>query len=552
MGLCLLNISLVTLLCITSAYSASLQDQNVRTLNLRDVVAVSTFQGDDSLPPPQPSLVPVHWPDLSQLENDVRDQIKSQQQSLADVVKKSGLTPADLSDAYGLMGQTYHAYSLITSARECYLNASRLSSRNFRWIYLLAKLDQQEGHVAEAIQGFQIARSLQPRYVAVPVNLGNIYLELNRLEEATASFMAALEIEKGSAAANYGLGQIALSKRSYAEAVEYFQRALSLAPVANRIHYSLAMAYRGLHDPEKAKMHLAQQGSVGVRVADPLVDELQELVQGARVHLIRGRLAFEAKRYADSAAEFRQAVSARPDNVAAHVNLGAALNQTGDLKGAMEQFEITLRLDPNNTTAHYNLAVLLARENKHQEAILHLQAVLSVNPNDFSARFLLAQQLVKAMRVDEALDELSRLTEANPENEDVLLERVKLLQWKKQHKEALDVLEKWHARYPQRTQALAMLIELLASSPQYELRDGTRALALSQSLYKATGLLQHAALVGLALAELDRCSEAADWQRKLVEAATKRQRDDLLPRLKADLQRYENTRPCRPPVLTEP
>lgn len=439
---------------------------------------VSAQTKDDLLRPPKATLVAVHWPDLTELEKDVRDQIKLQQDSLAAAVKNSNSTDADLSAAYGLMGQTYHAYSLKTPARECYVNASRLAPGDFRWIYLLAKLDQQEGDVEQAIRGFKTVRSLRPEFVAAPVNLGNIYLELNRLEDAQSSFTNALEIDKRSAAAYYGLGQVALSKRNYAEAVNYFQKSLDLAPAANRIHYSLAMAYRGLGDAEKAKSHLAQQGTVGVRVADPLIDALQELVQGARVHLIRGRMALEAKRYEEAVTEFRQAVSANPDNVTAHVNLGAALTQTGDLNGAMEQFEATLRIDPNNTTAHYNLAVLLARENKHQQAIVHLQAVLSINPNDFGA--------------------------------------------------------------------LTMLISLLAASPQYELRDGERALKLAQSLYQATGSLQHGALVALALSELGRCSEAADWQRKLIETATQQQREDLLAKLKRDLQRYENARPCRP------
>lgn len=506
----------------------------------------------DLLPPPKSTLVAVHWPDLKELENDVRDQIKSQQDALAATVKNSSSTETEFSTAYGLMGQTYHAYSLLPPARECYVNASRLAPKDFRWIYLLAKLDQQEGNVAEAIRRFQIAGSLRPEFVAVPVNLGNIYLELNRLEDAKTSFATALEIDKNSAAAYYGLGQVALSKRSYAEAINYFQKALELAPGANRIHYSLAMAYRGLRDPEKAKMHLAQQGPVGVRVADPLVDGLEQLVNGARVHLIRGKLAFEAKRYAEAADEFRQAVFANPASVPAHVNLGAALTQTGDLKGAMDQFETTLRIDPNNTTAHYNLGVLLARENKHQQAIVHLQAVSKINPNDFAARFLLAQQLVKATRLEEALDEFSRIAEANPDNEEALLERVRLLQWKNQHKEALAALENGYARYPQKTQTLAMLTNLLAASPQYELRDGARALKLAQSLYEATGSLPHGALIGFALAELGRCAEAADWQRKMIEAATQQRRDDLLTKLRADLQRYENVRPCRPPELTQP
>ena len=499
----------------------------------------------DVLPPPGPTLVAIHLPDLTQLENEVRDQIKSQEALLAAAVKNSNSTEADLVAAYGLMGQTYHAYSLTAPARECYVNASRLAPRDFRWIYLLAKLDQQEGAVTEAIRGFKNVCSLQPEFTAAVVNLGNIYLELNRLDDAQASFRNALEIDKSSAAAYYGLGQVALSKRNYVAAVDYFQKSLELAPGANRIHYSLAMAYRGLGDTEKARLQLTQQGTVGVRVADPLIDGLQELVQGVRVHLVRGRTALEAKRYAEAVTEFRRALSASPDSVTAHVNLGAALTQTGDLNGAREQFEATLRIDPGNTAAHYNLAVLLASEDKHELAIAHLQAVLRINANGPGARFLLGQQLEKATRMDEALREFSTVADANPDNEAALIERVKLLQWKKQNKEAVDALEKGHARYPQKTRTTAMLAELLAASPQYELRDGNRALTLAQSLYEATGSLEHGALVGLALSEVGRCSEAADWQRKLIDIATKGQREDLLPKLKTDLQRYEHA-PCRP------
>ena len=78
------------------------------------------------------------------------------------------------------------------------------------------------------------------------MNLGNIFLELNRLEEARESFSAALEIDKNNPAAHYGLGQVAVSKRSYAEAVDHFEKTLAQVPDANRVHYSLAMAYRGL------------------------------------------------------------------------------------------------------------------------------------------------------------------------------------------------------------------------------------------------------------------------------------------------------------------
>jgi tetratricopeptide (TPR) repeat protein len=515
--------------------------------SLGGVCAQTKVENANLLLPPKATLVPVHLPDLDTLESDVREQLKSLQESLAATMKDPGSTEAKLSEAYGVMGEMYQAYSLTAPARECYMNASRLASKDFRWVYLLAKLDQQDGRVDEAIRRYRIAALLRPEYVAVPVNLGNIYLELNRLQDAETSFVAALKIAANTAAAYYGLGQVALSRRKYAEAIDYFEKALTRAPEANRIHYSLAMAYRGVGDAEKAKAHLAQQGAVGIRVADPLVDSLQDLIHGERVHLIRGRQALEAKRYGEAAGEFRKAIAAKPDSVTAHVNLGAALTQTGDLKGAAEQFEETLRIDSKNINAHYNLAVLLANENKHPEAIAHLQSVSSINPNDLSARFLLAQQLLKSKRLEEALAEFTRIVQADPNNEEALVERVKLLQWKRRYREALDDLEKGHSQYPQKGQTAVMLAYLLAASPRYDLRDGARALRLARLVYAASGSLEHGVVVGLALSELARCNEAAEWQRKLIAEAEQQHKDDLIAKLKVDLQRYEKAQSCRPP-----
>jgi tetratricopeptide (TPR) repeat protein len=509
-------------------------------------VRPQTTPNDQMLKPVRKELVALHWPDLSNLEQGVREQITSEQDSLAATVKNPATSDRALSEAYGKLGQVYHAYSLTAPARECYVNAGRLAPKDFRWMYLLAKLDQQDGRFDEAINGYQAARTLRSDYAALPVNLGNIFLELNRLENARESFSAALEIDKYNPAARYGLGQVALSMRNYADAVAHFEKTLAQVPGANRVHYSLAMAYRGLGNAEKAKAHLAQQGSVGVRVSDPLVDGLQDLVTGERVYLSRGKIAFEARRYSEAAAEFRKAVEAKPESVTARINLGAALTQTGDLKGAVEQFEEALRIEPGKANAHYNLGVILAGQNKHEQAIAHLRSALSVEPNDLSARILLARELKKSGNVDEALNEYSRVVQGDPGNESAVLEYAKLLYRKQQFKQALDVLEKSHAQYPQRGQTVLLLAYLLAASPETDLRNGARALDLARRVYSATGAAEHGALVALALAELGRCGEAAEWQGRAISAGEKSGNTDLVSKLRAALKQYENVPSCRP------
>jgi tetratricopeptide (TPR) repeat protein len=478
---------------------------------LLSIIEARPQQVDGILPAPKSNLVAIHWPNLSSIEVEVSGHLLKEQSSLTAAVKTAGASDAKLSEAYGSMGQTFHAYSFNAPARECYVNASRLAPRDFRWVYLMAKLDQQDGRVDEAIKNYLSAQSLNPNYVAASINLGNIFLEANRLSEARQHFLAALKIDKESPAAHYGLGQVALSERNYAEAVRYFERTLAIVPAATRVHYSLAMAYRGLGTIEQAKTNLRLQGTVGVRVADPLVDQLQELVQGERLHLIRGRLALEAKRYAEAADEFRKAVAARPESVTGRVNLGAVLNLLGDQRGALEQFQAALRLAPENANAHYNLAVLLGGQNRHQEAITHLQSVLKSNPRDSGAQFLLAQAYLRS----------------------------------EQYKQALDSLEKSHAMFPEKTGITITLAKLLATSPSSDLRNGARALELAQRTYQATGLMEHAAVISLALAELGRCAEALEWQKKLIDAAERQEKVSVAEILKRDLQLYEGS-PCRP------
>jgi tetratricopeptide (TPR) repeat protein len=514
---------------------------------LAPCVRVTAQASQESImPPPVPGLVPVQLPDARNMEAEVREHLTVAQNALAAAVKDKATPLIKLGEAYGVTGEIYQAYSLNSPARECYLNAARLAPADFRWVYLLGKLHEREGNAQAAINYYNAARQLRSDYLPVFVNLGNIYLQLNHLDEAEDFFKRALELNETSAAARYGLGQAALSKRSYAEAVKYLESALKLAPEASRLHYALAMAYRGLGDARQAQAHLAQSGTVGVRASDPLLDQLQDIIKGARLYLIRGRAALEASRYTEAAAEFRKAIAQQPDSIPAHLNLGAALTQTGDLRGAVEQFEETLRLDANHANAHYNLGVLLAQMDQHEEAIKHLRFVVSAQPDDNNARFLLAQELVKVNRIEEADSELLRVVESNPDNEDALLTRVKILLMRKQYAQALGVLEKAHAQFPQKGLTAATLAYLLAASPQVELRDGTRALALAQAAYEATASINHGALVAMALAELGRCDEAAAWLRRMIDKASIEKQPDLGEKLKAELNRYERVRPCRP------
>lgn len=499
-----------------------------------------------SIPPPRDGLLAVHVPDTSRVEADVREHVELIGRTLLDATRKKDIDAAALGEAYGEAARVFHAYSFPPPAEEAYRNAKRLMPNDYRWPYLLGLMFQNEGRAEEAVVQFGEALKLRPDYLPALVNMGTLQLQRSATDEARSLFSRALEVNEQCTAARYGLGQVSLSERDYAAAVKLLERALSEAPGANRIHYALAMAFRGVGDLDKAREHLQKQGSVGVAVADPLADEIKEIVRGERLHLLRGRAAFNVRMYAEATTAFRKAVEANPESVTARINLGSALAETGEELAAVEQFKEAVRLDPQNPTAHFNLGLLLSKRNEREEAARSFRAVLKSNPKDAQALSMLARELLLMGRTDEATAELARLVEASPDDENALLDYVKLLTATGEYGRALDSLERAHARHPDRGLTAATLAYMLAASPRREDRDGARSLKLATMVYEATGAVSHGVLVALAHAESGRCDEAAKWLRRMKAQAESEGRADLASNLASDLSRYEQGPPCRP------
>ena len=79
-----------------------------------------------------------------------------------------------------------------------------------------------------------------------------------------------------------------------------------------------------------------------------------------------GYLLFKLAKYQAAEDLFRKEVAARPDDPAAHNNLGAALILRGDVASAIDQFEEALRIAPGHERARRNLAA--ARERPSNSA----------------------------------------------------------------------------------------------------------------------------------------------------------------------------------------
>ena len=87
-------------------------------------------------------------------------------------------------------------------------------------------------------------------------------------------------------------------------------------------------------------------------------------------------------------APLRKAVTAQPDNGMGHYELGLALFETGDWKGAAPEFEAAAARAPRWADAHFSLAAVYARIDRVPEAMTELDTTLSLSPDHYRANLL--------------------------------------------------------------------------------------------------------------------------------------------------------------------
>jgi tetratricopeptide (TPR) repeat protein len=217
----------------------------------------------------------------------------------------------------------------------------------------------------------------QPDNARARNDLGNAYLALGRLPEATAEFQAALRIYPDYMDAHYNLGGIlAKTPARWPEAISHLEAALQIDPDNAEAHNALGGILMNFPDrlPE-AMGHFNE----AVRIKPDFADAHNNLA------II---LAGTAGGLPDAISEYEVALRIKPDFAMAHYNLAIALSQTpGRQSDAIAEYEAALRLKPDLAQAHTNLGIILANiPGRLPEAIKHFEAALQLEPDSPTAR----------------------------------------------------------------------------------------------------------------------------------------------------------------------
>ena len=120
-----------------------------------------------------------------------------------------------------------------------------------------------------------------------------------------------------------------------------------------------------------------------------------------------GIIAARTQRAAGAAALFNLAVAQRPQDAAAHKNLGNALKQTLQFDAALEAYREAVRLEPDHVVAHTNLGTLLLNLSRFESALASYERALAL-AGTAEAHFNCGAALTKLERFEEAFTAFGR------------------------------------------------------------------------------------------------------------------------------------------------
>ncbi len=495
-----------------------------------------------------PALVGVPLPEMSRAAATVQQQLRQQHAAMLLAIDRPGAPAEARAAAYGDMGKLFIATEFYDAAERCFLNARLLAPADMRWPYYLGHVARFTNDQAKAARFFEEALTRRPDHVPTLVWLAEMHLAQSAPDRARPLLLKAQALDPREAAVLYGLGRIALEAHDYAAAVRDLDGALALMPSATRVHYPLAIAYRGLGNLKQAEAHLQLRGEAALPPADALMGEVASLLTNAAAFETRGVQAMQGRDWPAAVAALRKAIELAPDSALTRLNLGTSLYLSGDADGALEQYRTAVRLSPSLARAHFGIGTVLETRHQDPEAIDAFSSAVRIDPDYVEAHFSLANALRRAGRVGESLAHYDAVLTRNAAVSQASFGYAMALVRLGRFRDARDRLDRAARLFPDQPGFAHALARILAAAPDDQVRDGARALAVMKPLVE--GQPHSPALsetMAMALAETGRFEEALRWQSEALDLARRGRRPDLVPHLTANLRLYEGRRPCRTP-----
>jgi len=252
----------------------------------------------------------------------------------------------------------------------------------------------------------------------------------------------------------------------------------------------------------------------------------------------------------DSETLFAHALAVTKNNHVAHVNLGVALEQKGELNEALAEYRAAEQLAPELYHTHNNLGNLLDNLGHPNNALTEYRWAVLLNPSLPSLHNGAGMVLAELGRFDEAMGQFKEAARLDPTYPWAYLEIGKMRLKQGRDAEAIDEFREALRIDPDNFQILAYTAHVLAADENPQIRDGRTALVLAVKAKVLTDGAQPYVLdaLGMACAETGDFTNAQEVTQRAIDLATAAKMKKLEP-LQQRLRLYKNHQPWRESFL---
>jgi tetratricopeptide (TPR) repeat protein len=229
--------------------------------------------------------------------------------------------------------------------------------------------------------------------------------------------------------------QSSMDQKDYVAAAEDYQEYLAKKPDDATVHFDLGYAYTAMQQPDDAKSEYEKAIELDDKLApaylnlgltllpsdpaaavDPLQHAADLMADQARPKVLLGTALERSGKLDPAIDQYRAAEKIDATDFETHFSLGRALLTTQRPADAEAEFRAALALNADSAEAHLGLADSLIAQKKSDATAQELNTYLLANPNDANARIALATALAAIGKYDAAIAQLDRATAAQPQN----------------------------------------------------------------------------------------------------------------------------------------
>jgi tetratricopeptide (TPR) repeat protein len=277
----------------------------------------------------------------------------------------------------------------------------------YRALNLLGVIRAQQRREAEAEQLFKQAIQQKPDFASAHVDLGLLYVQINRENDAIPEFQEALRIDPSrsdalSALVNVWRAQAkaALQSGDLEKALAVLIQAHKTAPWDPNVTFEFGLiALRMSLLPDAMQ---AFQEVLAVRKDDP------PAIYGL------GRAQIELSKYQDARESFEHYVVLRPKDASGHYALGFALQALQRAADARSQFEQSIELQPAQTESYFQLGLIDLEENSLESAARQFSRALEHDPKHAGALTGMGRVEFQRKDYEKAANLLQRAVASDP------------------------------------------------------------------------------------------------------------------------------------------